>query len=388
MKVLRLVGLTLFLVGLAAFNLTFFLNEYRLTESQVKQIISSSEKAATFSNYTAGLLNKTYSSNFQFISDLDQVFESINQTQLQRFSVRPDEIDLIVQQQEQAPFQFTLISLEATFGNGSEEDKYKIQAFKDYGGWMDGREYGSEDELNSHLNDVANNIKQYGIISQKGFDRYEVKALKYSLAKEASTGPVKNHPVLFIFLSFGFCIVGALLFILPKVYELPGIKNNRIFHDPMKTARWLGIMTGSYLILFYIVLYYFPQYMTGWVIMVDPISQFLKGSEAGPFFLYGFMYTLCILVMGVRMLIKYRHSKYQIIRTFSVMFFQTAFAFVIPEIMLRLNQPYFDFKNIWPLDYDFFFDSEINTLLQSGGLGVFMLVWGIALIVIAVPVFV
>jgi len=88
------------------------------------------------------------------------------------------------------------------------------------------------------------------------------------------------------------------------------------------------------------------------------------------------------------MIIKYRHSKYQVIRTFSVTFFQTAFAFLIPEILLRLNQPYFDFKNIWPLDYDFFFDNELQTLVANGNLGIFMLVWGIALVLIGVPVFV
>jgi polyferredoxin len=92
--------------------------------------------------------------------------------------------------------------------------------------------------------------------------------------------------------------------------------------------------------------------------------------------------------MGVRMYIKYRHSKYQIVRTTSVLFFQIAFAFLIPEILVRFNQPYFDFKNIWPLDYDFFFDWNLKSLIANGGLGIFMLVWGIALIVIGVPVFV
>ena len=67
------------------------------------------------------------------------------------------------------------------------------------------------------------------------------------------------------------------------------------------------------------------------------------------------------------------------------MFFQTSFAFLIPEILVRLNQPWFDFKNIWPLDYDFFFKYNIDQLIASGGLGVFMLVWGIVLIVIGVP---
>jgi polyferredoxin len=92
--------------------------------------------------------------------------------------------------------------------------------------------------------------------------------------------------------------------------------------------------------------------------------------------------------MGVRMLLNYRHSNYHIVRTFSVMFFQLSFAFLIPEILLRLNKPYMDFKNIWPLDYDFFFPSSLNELLGSGGLGIFMLVWGIVLIIIAVPVLV
>ena len=69
------------------------------------------------------------------------------------------------------------------------------------------------------------------------------------------------------------------------------------------------------------------------------------------------------------------------------MFFQTAFAFIIPEILIRLNQPYFDFKNIWPLNYNFFFDYNINEFMSSGSLGLFMLFWGIMLIIVAVPLF-
>ena len=95
-----------------------------------------------------------------------------------------------------------------------------------------------------------------------------------------------------------------------------------------------------------------------------------------------------MLVMGVRMMIKYRHNKYQLVRTISVLFFQIGFAFLIPEILVRLNQPYFDFKNMWPLDYDFFFDWNINSLIDSGNLGIFMLVWGILLFAVGVPVFV
>jgi polyferredoxin len=238
------------------------------------------------------------------------------------------------------------------------------------------------------LQGIVSNINQYGIINQVGFDRYQIKDLTYSLTKASATGPVKSNPILWLFLTFGLCITGALLYILPKITLPAGIKNNGIFFNVMKNTGWLGILTGTWLILFYVVLYFYPQYMTQWITLVDPVSKALNGNEAGRFFLYGFIYTLCILVMGVRMIIHYRHSKYQVLRTCSVMFFQTAFAFLIPEILIRLNKPYFDFKNIWPLDYSFFFDSRISELISAGTLGIFMLGWGIALIIIGVPVLV
>jgi ferredoxin-type protein NapH len=39
------------------------------------------------------------------------------------------------------------------------------------------------------------------------------------------------------------------------------------------------------------------------------------------------------------------------------------------------------------LDYDFFFDFELNKLIASGQVGIFMLVWGITLALIGVPIF-
>jgi hypothetical protein len=60
-------------------------------------------------------------------------------------------------------------------------------------------------------------------------------------------------------------------------------------------------------------------------------SRVLSGNPASQWFLYGFMYTVVMGVMGIRMLLKYRGNRYQIIRTISVMFFQTAFAFLIPK---------------------------------------------------------
>lgn len=212
-----------------------------------------------------------------------------------------------------------------------------------------------------------------------------------SLARASAEGLVPNNKILFFILIYVVGAIGALMFILPqvKLNGPSGIKNNHIFHHALNNKGWMGILTGALLIGFYILLYFFPAYITNWIIIVDPLQKLINPSAtSSQWFLYGFLYTFAVLVMGVRMLIKYRHSKYQIFRTISVMFFQLAFAFLIPEILVRLNQPYFDFKNMWPLDYDFFDAWHINTLTSAGGLGIFMFAWGITLFAVGVPVFV
>ncbi|MTI40281.1 4Fe-4S binding protein [Fulvivirga lutimaris] len=383
MKIIKSIGLLLFIAGFSIFISTFFSANYKLSEDVLSAQLGDAAKIESFKEH-ADFIGESITSNFAFVAKLDEVFRSVNQEKLSQFGISEPEIDKLVNS-NQGKFDISTISL---FGD-DETGQYKQKTFKDYGGWLDGREFGSQEEIRSQISNVVENIKKYQIVNEKGFDKYKIKDLKYSITKASSMGKVSDSPGLFLLLTYVLCIVGALMYILPKIEDgPPGIKNNGIFHSAMKNVGWLGILTGSFLIVFYIVLYFYPEYMTNWIIMVDPVSQFLKGSDAGRFFLYGFIYTLCILVMGVRMIIKYRHSKYQIVRTFSVMFFQTAFAFLIPEILLRLNQPYFDFKNIWPLDYDFFFDNELNTLMANGSIGVFMLGWGIALIIIGVPVFV
>jgi ferredoxin-type protein NapH len=224
-------------------------------------------------------------------------------------------------------------------------------------------------------------------VSEWDFRIGDLNSIRFELVKGSSKGFLTAHTPLMILLSFGLGIVGALLYIFPKRNKPAGIQNNGIFHSPMHARGWLGILTGIFLIIFYIFLYWFPEYLTSWVQLVDPLSRRLSGNGASQWFLYGFLYTICVIVMGVRMLLKYRHNRYQQFRTISVMFFQTTFAFLIPEILVRLNQPYFDFKNMWPLKYDFFFEWHLDKLLKNGTFGLFMLVWGMALFLIGVPVF-
>ncbi len=387
MKIVQISGLVLFISGFALFLGTFFTASYKLTPEILQEV--AGEDFTKLDAKAQALYQTDYSSGFKFVSELKALFNSTNNDVRNRFRIMEEEIDQLVNISEQQG-DFTLELLPRVFDTTSSAGSFKVTSLKNYGGWLDQRQVDDPRKLKSDLSGIAANIAKYEIINKKGIDQYRQKDLLFRLAKSSANGPVAEHPTWWLLLTYGLCIIGALMYLLPKIETEgpPGIKNDGIYFSSMKNRGWLGILTGTFLILFYIALYFYPEYMTNWVIMVDPLSYFLKGSPAGRFFLYGFIYTLCILVMGVRMLIKYRHSNYHLIRTGSVMFFQTAFAFLIPEILLRLNKPYFDFKNIWPLDYDFFFENELNTLLQNGTLGIFMLVWGIALIIIAVPVLV
>lgn len=212
-----------------------------------------------------------------------------------------------------------------------------------------------------------------------------------TLTRASASGPIKDHTALLFILVYVMGAIGALMFVLSnaKLAGPPGIKHNGIFFNVLNYRGWMGMLVGSLLIAFYILLYFYPAYIINWIILVDPVQKMINPTAvSSQWFLYGFLYTFAVLVMGVRMIMKYRHSKYQIFRSVSVMFFQTAFAFMIPEVLVRLNQPYFDFKNMWPLDYDFFDAWHIDTLSASGGVGLFMLAWGITMFVIGVPLFV
>ena len=216
------------------------------------------------------------------------------------------------------------------------------------------------------------------------------KDLVYPLSRASATGWITHHQMSFFWLTFGLAILGGLLFIIPdyKLLGPAGIKNNGIFQHSATNRGTIGMLAFAYFVGFYVLLYFFPNYLINPILAVNKISLGLSGNEASQWFLYGFMYCAVMTVFAIRMFIKYRHNKYQLIRTSVVLFFQVAFAFLIPEILVAFNKPWFDFKNAWPLNYTFFYDWNIKWLISSGNLGIFMLVWGILLTVIIVPVMV
>lgn len=180
---------------------------------------------------------------------------------------------------------------------------------------------------------------------------------------------------------------------------LEGIKNDGVWFKSITSRGYLGWITAIFTTGFYVVLYFFPEYLglvsggenTGVISFFDPLSHLLSGQPASQWFVYGTLYTVAIFAFGVKFIWKYRHNRYEKLRTISVIFFQTAFAFLIPEFMARLNSetfslPYYDLKNIWPLNYYNFEQYRIDSFISAGEVGLALLIFGLISIFVITPI--
>ena len=204
----------------------------------------------------------------------------------------------------------------------------------------------------------------------------------------------------FLSVSLISILTGTALYAVRMYKKIPaGVHNNGVWTSSLTGRGAAAWVTGIVLTGFYVALYWFPQHLglaenggenRGLVALFDPLSRFFKGQPASQWFVYGTLYTLAIIAMGYKFLLKYRNNRYQQIRTFAVMVSQLFFAYLIPEIMEGLNteKAYFakDLKNIWPLHYYFFDNWHLDNMRQGGSLGMFFLIWGIILSVLLTPV--
>ncbi|WP_046242656.1 4Fe-4S binding protein [Hymenobacter terrenus] len=197
------------------------------------------------------------------------------------------------------------------------------------------------------------------------------------------------------YLALGLISGGTLAWSWLKFGKHPaGMQHNNLWWRASTGRGAVAWVTGLVLTGFYVVLYWYSGDdghghfgpLNNLVHALDGFSQWLRARPADQWFLYGTFYTLAVLLMGTRALWKYRHSRYQLIRTASVMFFQLGFAFLIPGLLLFFQQPEFYFTYFWPLKYDYLFPGTVNSLVQNGGLGVFMVFWGGVMSLLATPV--
>ncbi|MBL8179126.1 MAG: 4Fe-4S binding protein [Bryobacterales bacterium] len=125
----------------------------------------------------------------------------------------------------------------------------------------------------------------------------------------------------------------------------------RILHD-VKNRGLTAWLLSAILTAFYLVLYF-----TG---LLDAPARAI-GLD-GKWTLYGLLYTLAVACGGVWVSFKYRHNRYQILRTAVVVFIQSTFAFSIPQLLKFFQQPEYYFSYFWPLKLEYLTPSYIFAL--------------------------
>lgn len=205
-----------------------------------------------------------------------------------------------------------------------------------------------------------------------------------------ATGPANQDPSFYFWTGVFTSIVGFSVYILRTFLgKTESENNNHIFNSGLTARGIAGWAFGIFLTGFYIALYWGPDSYwssSALVSMFHPVSEGLFGFYADKWFLYGFIYTVSVLIMGVRAIIKYRHSNYQIIRTCSVMFFQLGFAFLIPMFLKAMSQPEYYFSYFWPLDYDLLWPDSVDGMMKAATIGLWMLIISALLTFVATPI--
>ncbi len=381
-------GLALFVFSFITFIAILFVNQYSLNKQVLQDSIGDQNHRNLVQAKFESLFDQAQS-KFSFINTVNQIFEDHNANAFSNYSISKTDIQaLISESKTQGDYNANVITTVFNAQNAASKDviQFKSKKLSDYTNWLFDQGKPTA-EIQQVLEEKAADINK-SIEWEKRIDSYRVGIYAFAIVKNASSNTVANNQVLFFFLTIVLGTLGALMYIVPQIKEGPaGIKNNGVYQNSATNGGWLGLVVFSFLILFYVAMYFFPEYISEWVSLINPLSLSLSGNSASHWFVYGFLYTLSMTVMGIRMAIKYRHNNYQLARTFSVVFFQSCFAFILPEILTRLNQPSLDLKNMWPLDYSFFDAYKLDSLTSTGDVGLFMLVWGLTLFLIGVPLF-
>ncbi|MDW3650978.1 MAG: 4Fe-4S binding protein [Bacteroidia bacterium] len=390
MHTIKKIGLGLFLLAMGLFVLQLFLTGYKINDEtlpKVEAALGEKEYTPYVVQSLAQWKDKALGGKFSYLPTISEALQNANYEIAQVYGIPADQIPNLVSsltKEENGKFKVTAESHAALKALLPAEVGEYVS-----GGttWLIDREYDDKaaftqtltDELSKKGNEFAANYQ----VSEGS-----IKDIKFEIIKATSGGFFWNNRWIFFLLIIVGGTIGALMYIYPAFFDgNPGIKHNHIYFNSATNQGLIGIIAAVFLITFYILLYFNHFWIAEWISLADPIAKLIKGQPADRWFMYGFLYTLAIWVMGIRMFAKYRHSRYHQVRTASIMFFQTAFAFIIPEILVLLNQPYMDLKNAWPLNYNFFFDYNIDNHITAGNFGIWMLGWGIALFAIGVPLF-
>jgi Pyruvate/2-oxoacid:ferredoxin oxidoreductase delta subunit len=370
---MKSIGMVLFILSTAAFIVLAFVVDIDFNDSDLSDLIQS--KHQSLANEISTLDPAPPVAMVGVLSDtFDQYAQSIEKQK----GISDEALADIAVELESDPANYNEKFIEKNFDDSFIQDRLKEST-----GWMIGRTWNNYGEFEKNLKEKVSDVNR-SVVTEFGIGADQSDTLIPQIMTAGAPEWLKTG--LMAWLIFGLGVLGGILYALPLAYKHKGIHNDHIFHHKSQTRHYPAIIVFVCLVVFYIILYQFPAYLANQVVLLKPLAEKLAGTASDRWFLYGFLYTISMCTMGFRMMLKYRGNQYQQVRTLSVLFFQVAFAFTLPQIMTAFQLPAYDFKSAWPLEYTFFFDYRVDQYLNEGTLGVFLFGWGIVLFAIGVPV--
>lgn len=138
------------------------------------------------------------------------------------------------------------------------------------------------------------------------------------------------------------------------------------YHHAAGTRGWLAWSLSGLLAASYLLLYFGPVPALG--IHVDPfqaLAESLGGALGLPlafrskWVLYGTIYTIAMVAGGAFFLRRHGSSRYQVVRTCSVVTVQVLLAFALPLVLQVFARHEYYFSYFWPLKIEYFYPSVI-----------------------------
>jgi polyferredoxin len=138
------------------------------------------------------------------------------------------------------------------------------------------------------------------------------------------------------------------------------------YRHPASNRSWVAWVLSGVLALAYLLLYFGPIPALG--LRTDVLQQAAEvlGSAVGlpavlrsKWVLYGAVYTLAMVAGGLLVLRRHGNSRYQRVRTLTVVGVQVVLAFLLPLVLQVLGGKEYYFSYFWPLKIEYLYPSVI-----------------------------
>jgi ferredoxin-type protein NapH len=235
MKLIRILGLGIFITAILVFIATLFIGNFQLSDAAIQKAFAGKETTViqNFSKLAQenGVLNSVSNNPVSFINSISSLIEKYNEKTTNDIALKKGltaiEIESILKDATaNNQVNYSKAILEAIFKTQPEKTAIVDEATN----WMytASKKY---DKIDDFKNDFNNKIGDINKANASEFIVYDNKYIRYDITKASSIGMVANNKGLFLFLTFGLGVLGSLMFIISALFLEPvaGIKNNGIY---------------------------------------------------------------------------------------------------------------------------------------------------------------